>query len=370
MPGTRKRKPVRAATLADVGRAAGVSAMAVSAVLNNARTSSRIAPETRARILEAAARLRYRPNAAARALAGRRMRTIGVAAVFYGGEPNQYFTGVLSGVLEAAARHDQNTTVFTLHDWEKESARLPAFCDGRIDGLILIAPTFGRDAVGLLPEHTPFVTVHANSPLPGVVDLESDEETGACNMVRHLISLGHRRILHLAGDRGMRGAERRIAGYRRALESAGIPCDEDLVVEAGFSFSAGQSAMRAWLERFEGQPLPQAVFCANDGIAVACLEVFAAAGIRVPDDVSVAGFDDTIAARTTVPQLTTIRQPLRLMGGRAVETLLELVRHHHGHDDPEHEDAIVFPTELVIRNSVGPAPSIPRLTPRLTSEEA
>src|SRR5438270_442012 len=129
----RKIKSMRAATLADVGRAAGVSAMAASTVLNGAQTSSRIAPETRERILEAAARLRYRPNAAARALANRRMDTLGVAAVIDSGELNHYFLEVFNGILEAAARREQNVTVFALHDWGRDPARLHDLCDGRID---------------------------------------------------------------------------------------------------------------------------------------------------------------------------------------------------------------------------------------------
>ncbi len=135
MPISKKTKHTRAATLADVGQVAGVSAMAASAVLNGARTSSRISEETRERILKAAAKLHYRPNAAARALANRRMQTIGVAAVIDNGGLNHYFMQVFNGILEAAAQHDQNTTVFALHDWTKDTARLRGFCDGRIDGL-------------------------------------------------------------------------------------------------------------------------------------------------------------------------------------------------------------------------------------------
>ncbi len=202
----RPSKRARATTLADVGRAAGVSAMAASAVINGARTSSRIAPDTRDRILAAAVRLRYRPNAAARALASRRIHTIGVAGVVGGEELNHYFLDVLGGILSSAGRHDENTTLFALHDWSNDTVRLHELCDGRIDGLILIAPTLTRAAGRLLPEHTPFAALHANCPLPNVVNIESDEETGAADVTRHLISLGHRRILHLAGPRGFLGA--------------------------------------------------------------------------------------------------------------------------------------------------------------------
>lgn len=365
MPRTPRKKLARAATLADVGRAAGVSAMAASVVLNAAQSSSRVAPATRARILAAASRLRYRPNAAARALAEQRMHALGVATVVdVGGELNHYFLGVFNGILQAATRHRQNTTVFTLADWEQDAARLPALCDGRIDGLILIAPVLSPAAVRALPDHTPVVTLHANTPIPGSVNLESDEEAGAGAMVRHLIGCGHRRILHLAGPRGMLGAERRIRGYRRALAEAGIPFAASLLVRAGYEMDDGRRAMQAWLARSSGRPLPQAVFCGNDSGAIGCLEALAEVGIRVPQDVSVAGFDDTLAARTTVPQLATVRQPLHAMGGRAVEVLLTRLRSRPGPPAVAGAETIVFPTELVLRASIGPPAEPPRLAPR------
>jgi LacI family transcriptional regulator len=353
MPRVAKRKAIRAATLADVGREAGVSAMAASAVLNGARTSSRISQDTRERILAAATKLRYRPNAAARALAERRMNTIGVAALFdESGDLNHYFLEVFNGVLEAAAHNNQNTTVFTLHDWEQDFGRLNGFCDGRIDGLILVGPIISKETAKHLPEHTPFVALHANIPLPGVLNIESDEETGAYEIVRHLITNGHRRILHLAGQSGLLGAERRLAGYRRALASAHIPFDPSLVVEAGFSASVGRIAVAQWLKTHRDQPLPDAIFCASDPMAVGCLEALSEVGIRVPEDISVTGFDDSLAARTTMPQLTTVRQPLRAMGIKAVEALLVRIQQHLGHADVTEPKPLVFPVELVVRASV------------------
>ena len=346
----KKKKPSRPATLADVGRAAGVSAMAASAVLNGARTSSRIAPETRGRILAAAAKLHYRPNAAARALIRRRMSTLGVAAVVDRGELNHYFLEVFNGVLETAARHGQNTTVFTLHDWERDAQRIAGFCDGRIDGLLLVAPLLGPESAAFLPTHTPLVAIHANHELPGVINLESDEESGTCLLVHRLIELGHRRILHLAGPDGMLGSARRLAGYRRALKESGIAFDPALVRPTGYSSHAGRAVMQTWLEEHRGGELPTAVFCANDSVAIGCIETLSAAGLRVPDDISVAGFDDTLAARASVPQLSTVRQPLRQMGGRAVEILLDLAR--TGGEIVVPTSPVVFPTEPVLRASV------------------
>ncbi len=359
---TKASKRMRATTLADVGRAAGVSAMAASAVLNSARTSSRISPVTRDRILAAATRLRYRPNAAARALASRRIHTIGVAAVVVGDELDRYFLEVLGGILAAAGRHDQNTTLFTLHNWSDDAVRLHEFCDGRIDGLILVAPRLTPAAGSQLPGHTPFVALHANCPLPNVVNIESDEENGACEMTRYLIARGHRRLLHLTGTRGFIGAERRIRGFRRAVAAAGIPFNRAMVVDSDFTTDAGRDTMRQWLHSHVGRPLPQAIFCGNDGIATGCLEALAELGFRAPEDVSVAGFDDTLAARTTVPQLATVRQPLSAMGSRAVEVLLDRIK---SLDEAAVKlpNPIVFPVDVIPRASVGPPPALVRIVP-------
>lgn len=361
MPTNKKSRPSRAATLADVGRIAGVSAMAASAVLNGARTSSRISEETRQRILKAAAELEYRPNAAARALANRRMQTIGVAAVIEGGELNHYFLEVFNGIIAAAATHEQNTTVFALHNWGPDAARLRTMCDGRIDGLILVAPTFAPKE-NILPTHTPFISIHANSRLPDVVNIESDEERGAFEMVRMLLSLGHRRIMHLAGPQGLTGAQRRVRGYKRALAAAKVQVNDDLLLPGtAFNAEAGRDAIRTWLRQHQGEKLPQSIFCANDSLALGAMEALAEAGLRVPDDVSITGFDDSLAARISVPQLTSVRQPLRAMGAKAVDLLLGRIEHRIAATTP----SVIFPVDLVIRtSSLPPAPS-DRMVPKV-----
>jgi LacI family transcriptional regulator len=353
MPRTRKTALRRAATLADVGRAAGVSVMAASAVINGGRTSSRIAAATSERILAAAARLGYRRNAAAHALVNRRMHTIGVASVLAGGELNHYFLEVFNGILAAAAQHEQNTTVFSLHDWTEAPRRLGRFCDGRIDGMILVGPPFRAGKV-TLPAHTPFVSIHANHPLPGVMNIESDEERGACQMVKHGLELGHRRIMHLTGPRSDVGVRRRIRGYKHALAAAGVRFDPDLLVSAQYNSEEGRQALRAWLDSHHGRALPQMIFCGSDAIALGCLEALSERGLRVPDDVSVAGFDDTLAARITMPQLASVRQPLSAMGGKAVDLLLAQIEPRAAPPPPV--KSLVFPTELVLRASLAPPP--------------
>jgi LacI family transcriptional regulator len=352
---TRKKKSTRAATLADVGRAAGVSAMAVSAALSETRTSARISEKTRAKIVKAAEKLGYRPNVAARALASRRMNTIGVAVVWEGEELNLYFVEILSGIIEASARFGQTVTVFTFRDWKADMERVRAVCDGRIDGMILTAPLVTEDFADRLPRHTPFVALHANAEVAGVVNIESDEEQGARDMVANLIAMGHRRILHISGGSELLGAKRRINGYRRALDEAGIAFDPDLLVAANFTMADGRAAMLRWIESHKNGPLPDAIFCASDAIATGCLEALASSGLRVPDDVSVCGFDDTIAARTTVPQLSTVRQPLRQMAARAVEVLMARIDSLHGKSQDWVASPIVFGTTVVMRTSTGEA---------------
>ena len=347
---TRTTRARHAATLADVGREAGVSIMAASAVLNGAKTSSRISDDTRARILAAAEKLRYRANATARALVDRRMNAIGVATTLSRNELNQYFLEVFNGVIETAAEFDQNTTVFAVPDWKEGASRIPAICDSRIDGLILLAPLLDVEAARFLPDHTPIVSVHANHELPNVVNLESDEEAGAFEMVRHMLALGHRRILHVGGPSDSIGATRRISGYLGAHAAAGVKPLPDYIIPGYFTIDSGRRELEAWLQRHRGEPLPQAIFAASDAIAMGCLDTLSSRGLRTPADVSVVGFDDTMMARSA--HLATVRQPLREMGHRAVRLLMDRI-------EAKHQDAlyrapsnIVLPTEVVLNQSL------------------
>ena len=341
------RKVGHAATLADVGREAGVSAMAASAVINGAKTSSRFSAETRERILIAARKLNYRPNAAARALADRRMNVIGVVTMLARNELNQYFLEVFNGVMESAAEAGQNTTVFALNSWAEGPQRIPQFCDGRIDGLILLAPVI--EAVQL-PEHTPFVSVHANVELPGVPNLESDEEVGAYEQVARMIALGHRRILHMAGPAEFIGAQRRVAGWRRAYKDAGLKPPEDYLVHGNFTFESGRAGLDAWMKQNAGQPVPDAIFGGSDAIALGCIDALLSRSLRVPADVSVAGFDDTMLARSA--HLSTVRQPLREMGHRAVQLLVAQVEAKLNNAPLQAPANTVFPTEIVDGHTV------------------
>lgn len=336
---------LRAATLSDVGREAGVSAMAASTVLNGARTSTRISEETRARVIAAAERLHYRPNATARGLADQRMNTLGVVATLIGDEPNLYFLEVFNGVMQGAAAHGQTTTVFTMVDWDVAHQQIPKFCDGRIDGMILLAPMLGADAAEWMPEHTPMVSVHANHEISGVPNLESDDEGGAYRAVRRLLELGHRRILHVGGPIGARGADRRLAGYFRAHAEAGFTPLPEFVIRTDFTVEGGRDGFETWLVRHAGQPLPDAIFAASDAVALGCFDRLIARGHRVPADISLVGFDNTVLARAA--RLSTVSQPLGQLGRQAVDTLIGLIEARQDQTPVHVATSTVLPTVVV-----------------------
>jgi LacI family transcriptional regulator len=357
------------ATLQDVAREAGVSAMTVSVVLNGARSATRVSDATRARILAAAERLRYTPNAAARGLQKRRMDTLGVVAVIDGGELNLYFLEVLNGILEAAVKHGQNTTVFPVPHWEAGEERILEFADGRVDGLLFIGALFSPKFAETLYDRIPYVTIHGEGVPAEMYNLTVNDEGGAYTITRHLIEQGHRRILHLTGSLELSGAQDRLIGYRRALEEADISFDESLVLHGGFWTGSGWDRMKRFLREHDGEPLPTAAFCASDAIASGCMEALNAHGLRVPDDISIVGFDDTLNARMTAPPLTTMRQPFRKIGHRAVEMLLSQIA-PVGKDAEIGTEVIalkseslhrseVFEVELILRGSVGAPPANP-----------
>lgn len=345
--------------------------MTVSVVVNGSRSATRVSDATRERILDAAKRLSYRPNGAARGLVQRRMETIGVVGQIETTDVNVYFIEVLTGILEGATRLGQNTTVFTVSSWTKDEDRILRYCDGRVDGLILVAPIdMNTEFSERLLRHTPFVMLHSNSVPANIDDLDVDNEGGAYAAVQHLIGLGHRRIAHFAAEQVLEGARLRLAGYRRALEDAGIAFDERLVFHGTFSDISGRARIHQLLDWSQDER-PTAIACVNDEVACACIDELGKMGFRVPDEFSITGFDDAPMARMTQPPLTTIRQPLRNMGRYAVERLrfrieegerinadARLADKSNGVEPPlakiSEPHIEIFPFELIVRGSTAP----------------
>jgi len=349
---TRVATRTRAATLSDVARRAGVSINAVSSVVNRSRVGTRVSEETRGRIQRAAAELDYHPNAAARRLSGKRMNTLGVVCyrAFQSPFSSAYFAPILDGIGEAAAQHQQDMMLFTGHHWEDAQHSLPLFCDGRCDGLLLIGPHTATDIVGaLLDRQMPFTLINNRWDDPRASWVDVDDIAAAAAMTSYLLDAGHRRIALLCGDLFVQCVPRRVEGYTQAFAAHGLPVDPALIVQGSFMPPSTAERVTALLAQ-PAATRPTALFCMNDVMALEALEALAQNGVRVPEEVSVVGFDDTTPGSN--PLLTTVHQPLNTLGMRAVDLLLAQIDTQP--DTNRKGGTDIQPTELIIRHSSRP----------------
>jgi LacI family transcriptional regulator len=323
-------------------------------VLNGTRSGTRVSEATRGRIRNAARELGYHPNAVARGLSRRRMDTVGV--VFPAPtrhEVNLYYTPILNGILEVATERRQYTTLCTAQTWPDVEQNLPTYCDGRCDGLLLIGPPAASPIVSeLRKRHIPFVLINDTSSDPDVSTVDVDNIGGAFKMVSHLLELGHRRIAFLGGDSIMNSSAQRAEGYRRAFRAAGLEPDGSLMFPGYYWRQYGYDLTRH-LMGLPAKSQPTAIFCAGDDIAFGALDALIELGLKVPDDMSVAGFDDILTAALSQPPLTTVRQPHFSIGRRAAEILLDQIQ---GTAEGAQKD--LFSPELVLRRTVGPPANI------------
>lgn len=318
-----------------VAARAGVSHQTVSRVLNGHPS---IRPATRDRVLAAIAELDYRPSGAARALATRRSRRIGVmvdAAIEYGP------TSTLRAV-EAAAHHAGYAAAAIAIDEDRSVSPHDAvehLLGQGVDALCVIAPrSTSVDVLRELTTDLPTLVVKATAD-PAFLTVSVDQELGAALAVRHLIELGHRRIVHVAGPLDWLDARGRVNGWQAEMERHGLEVRPPEVGDWTSEF--GYQLARRW------GPTPDftAVFAANDQLALGIVHGFAEVGVRVPDDVSVVGFDDLPDACHFLPPLTTVRQDFRTLGERAVAELLAVL----AGGQPEAHSLIA--PELVVRSS-------------------
>ena len=344
----------RNVTLKDVAAYAGVSKMTVSMILGGGPQSERFSPDTRLKVQNAASALKYHPSAVAQALTRRRMNTVGIvlSQQFTSLIDDPYICGLLDGAMAVNAGHGQNTTVFTAHVWHDSEQSVPLFCDGRTDGLILISPAIDSDVVqSLLEAEVPFVLVHNEDPDPRVASVSIDNKTAMKALVAHVIEHGHTRLAFLGGFPQSRSATDRYAGYCEAHALSRIPINPQLVSSLGYHYDVGVSETQR-LMAMPRKAAPTALICGCDKTALGAAKVLTELGIRIPDDVSITGFDDIPDAALLVPGLTTVRLPMKQMGETAANLLLEQIERQEWTGRRE-----LLLTEVVLRATVGPPPA-------------
>jgi LacI family transcriptional regulator len=327
------------ANIKDVSRAAGVSIKTVSRVINNERY---VRAATKARVEEAMASLGFQPSQAARALAGGKSLQIALVC----SNPGPYYLhGLIGGLRGRCAEQGVRLIV---HAYEVETDELGAdvltfFRQMGFDGAILTPPIADHEPVldELERAGTPYVRISPGKQLERGASVAIDNEGAARAMTRRLIDLGHQRIGFVIGHKGFAVSEQRLGGYLSALRESGMALDGNLLQQGWFDFRSGQAAAEALLDL---RRAPTAIFASSDDMAAGVLSVAHQRGLRVPGDLSIAGFDDTDLASLVWPGLTTMRQPIREMAERAADLLFA-----------GSEDRIVLPSELVERASTGPA---------------
>ncbi|MGW4837780.1 LacI family DNA-binding transcriptional regulator [Streptomyces globisporus] len=332
-------------TLEEVAARAGVGRGTASRVING---SPRVSDATREAVEAAVAELGYVPNRAARALAGNRTDAIALVVpepeTRFFAEP--YFSAIVRGVGAALADTEMQL-LLTLVGNDRERRRLAQYLTAhRVDGVLLVA-VHADDPLPELLEQLGMPCVisgarHAAETLPSV---DSDNFEGARAAVEHLVSRGRRQVATITGRLEVYGAQRRLDGYRAAISAAGLAPDERLIAPADFTEEGGAAAMRDLLAR---RPDLDAVFVASDVMAAGARQVLREADRRIPEDVALVGFDDSVVARHMHPALTSVRQPIEEMGRRMAQLLLDEIA---GRTPGDERPSVVLPTELVVRDS-------------------
>lgn len=333
-------------TLEQVGKLAGVSRSTVSRVVNGHPS---VRDEVRERVWAVIRETGYQPHAAARSLVTRRTHIIGavipeaVMTLFV----DPFFSLLLCGITETCNDHGYYLmlALFNGPAPEEELYRRQVH-SGHLDGVIVASSRMDDGLIpALLEDEVPFIMVGRHSDgRASYVDV--DNVGGSRMAVEHLIRLGHRRIATISGPLSMASGEDRLTGYRQALAAHRIPVEEELIAEGDFTEGSGTMGMQRLLPAS-----PTAVFVASDTMAVGALKALREAGLRVPDDVALVGFDDIPIAAALEPALTTVRQPIERLGSMAAELLLHALEHPPGTQAPA--DRMILPAKLIVRDSCG-----------------
>jgi DNA-binding LacI/PurR family transcriptional regulator len=325
-------------SIKDVAKAAGVSHSTVSRALSN---NPLISETTRRRVAHFAKKLGYTPNAIARGLVTQRSKAIGVIVTSIA---DPFVSGVVRGIEEIAGDNGYRVVLGTSHnDPEREVNAVKALREWQVDAVIVASSRVGALYGPLLQEiGVPIVLINSQHPGTFIHSLSVDDAQGAWLATNHLISLGHRVIGLIRGPVGYRATKNRQAGYRRALKQAGITFDQTLLEQGNGQVEGGEQVVRL----LSHDPAPTAIFCHNDLTAIGALAALKRRGVRVPNDISLVGFDNIQMSQYTDPPLTTIAQPTSEMGQRAMRIALTLM------NDPDVQVAdVVIQGELMVRES-------------------
>jgi DNA-binding LacI/PurR family transcriptional regulator len=328
-------------SIKDIARLAHVSHPTVSRAL---RESPLVNHDTAERIRRIAAEYGYRPSAVARSLATSRTNTVGVVVTSIA---DPFVGEVVSGIEDEADRCEYSVFLANSNaDPQREVRVVRSFEERRIDGIIVTSSRVGALYVPLLAQmHVPIVLVNSEHPSESVHSVKIANHEASRVAARYLIDLGHTAIAYI-GNRFGRGSDsERLSGYRSMLDESDVPFRPELVVHGDGKAEGGVEAMRVLLSQLDR---PTAAFCFNDMTALGAMSALHEAGFRVPDDVSLVGFDDLFVAQYMDPPLTTVRQPKHDMGRQAMRTLLDLL----AGENPDQNCRV--PGELIVRRSTGP----------------
>jgi LacI family transcriptional regulator len=326
-------------TIKDVAREAGVSIATVSRVYNDALS---VADATRAHVQRVGTRLGYVPHATARSLITRRTSTIGVILPDLHGE---FFSEIIRGVDMSARARGYHILVSSSHSSAEEVRAALQLMRGRVDGLLVLT-TEPHEAMQPLAGRLPVVRIGAGANGSGEDAIMVANHAGALAMGRHLLFLGHRRIAVITGASDNLDVRERLEGFRAALHEAGIAADPALELAGDFTEESGYAAG----VRLAGMsPRPTAVFALNDAMALGAMSALRSAGLLIPRDIAVAGFDDIPTAQYLEPPLTTVRVDINALGARAAERLFAVLQA----SERLSPFSSVLPTSLVIRRSCG-----------------
>jgi LacI family transcriptional regulator len=332
-------------TLEGIAELAGVSRATVSRVVND---HPNVSDRVRARVQQVIAQTGYEQNRAARSLVSKRSNMIGLFIPLVG--QSELFADPYYGKLIKGIAHECNTLnyILTLLIFDSRDAERTMFANvvnsAFLDGYIITASTLNNPFTAMLRQRQiPFVMVGRAADGEAICSVDADNIGGAYLATSHLIRTGYRRIAFVAPELNTAVGQDRLAGYRQAHRERGMGVDEALIVEGDFTFAGGVNAMRQLLPH-----QPDAVFGGSDLMALGAIQAVHDAGLRVPEDIAVMGFDDFPNAATATPPLTTIRQPVEQSGGIAVRTLIDNINIKDA--NPRRT---ILPVELVIRKSCG-----------------